>query len=215
MIRFDSVTKDYHTRRGMHRVLDHTSFTVERGQSIGVLGRNGAGKSTLTRLMTGIEQPTSGRIVRDMTVSWPLASGAGLHGALSGSDNCRFIARLYDVPVQRTIDFVKEFAEVGDYFNMPVKTYSSGMRGRLAFGISLAIEFDCLVVDEITSAGDHRFTLRCREALHERRQRSALVMVSHQPNTLKQFCNVAAVLDNGKLTLHENMDDAIAIYRTL
>lgn len=215
MIAVEHVTKVYHTRRGTNRVLDDVSFTIERGQSVGIVGRNGTGKSTLTRLITGVEFPTSGRVRREMSVSWPLAFGAGFQGSLTGADNARFIARVYGVPLQRTLDFVNEFAELGDYFYMPVKTYSSGMRGRLAFGISLAIEFDCLVVDEITAAGDHRFTQRCLEALHERRKRGALVMVSHQAETLRMFCESGAVLDRGRFTFHGKIDEAIAAYQAL
>ncbi len=215
MISVEDVIKVYRTRTGEHRVLDGVSFTLCPGQSIGVMGRNGTGKSTLTRLICGVEHPTSGSIRRTMSVSWPLAFGAGFQGSLTGADNTRFIARIYGTPVQRTLDFVQEFSELGEYFYMPVKTYSSGMRGRLAFGSSLAIEFDCLVVDEITAVGDRRFTQRCVDALMERRRRCALLMVSHSVDALKMFCDQGAVLDQGHLTLYETVDEMAAAYGAL
>lgn len=215
MIALENICKAYHARRGKHVVLDRVSLTVRRGQSIGIMGRNGSGKSTLARLMTGVEYPDSGKIRREMSVSWPLAFGAGFQGSLTGADNARFIARIYGVPVQRTIDFVNEFAELGDYFYMPVKTYSSGMRARLAFGSSLAVEFDCLVVDEVTAVGDQRFTQRCHDALHERRKRCALVMVSHQASTFQMFCESGAVLHEGHLSGYDTIDEAIAVYDAL
>jgi capsular polysaccharide transport system ATP-binding protein len=215
MITLEDICKAYHVRSGSHVVLDCVSLTVRPGQSIGIMGRNGSGKSTLARLMTGVEYADSGKIRREMSVSWPLAFGAGFQGSLTGADNARFIARIYGVPVQRTIAFVNEFAELGDYFYMPVKTYSSGMRARLAFGCSLAVEFDCLVVDEVTAVGDHRFTERCHDALYERRKRCALVMVSHQTATFQRFCESGAVLHNGHLHEYDTIEEAIAVYGSL
>lgn len=215
MITLQNVTKYYHTRSGRRRVLDDVSFTLARGQSVGIMGRNGAGKSTLTRLICGVEHPNAGTVRREMSVSWPLGFGTGFQGSLTGADNARFIARIYGAPIQRTLDFVQEFAELGEYFYMPFKTYSSGMRGRLAFGISLAVEFDCLVVDEVTAVGDHRFTQRCIAALQERRKRCALLMISHSAASLKQFCDQGAILDQGRLFWHDTMDDMEAAYGAL
>jgi capsular polysaccharide transport system ATP-binding protein len=215
MITLSNITKVYHTRHGKHRVLDDVSFSIRRGDSIGILGRNGSGKSTLTRLIGGVEYPTSGRIRRDMSVSWPLGLAGGFQTSLTGSDNARFIARIYGVPIEPLVEFVEEFAELGEYLRMPVKTYSSGMRSRLAFGVSLAIHFDCYLVDEVTAVGDVRFRERCDQALAERRERSALVMVSHDIDTLKKHCKTGGVLWNGKLTFYDDINEAASAYSAL
>ena len=215
MISVENITKIYRVGRRENLVLDDVSFTVQRGQSIGILGRNGAGKSTLVRLISGVELPTYGRVRREMSVSWPLGFAGGFQGSLTGADNARFIARVYGVPVQQVFDFVAEFAELGDYFWMPVKTYSTGMRGRLAFGISLAVDFDCYVIDELTAVGDYRFTERCREALAERSRRSAVVLVAHQERAIRMYCESAAILHEGRLYFYEDVDEAISIYKSL
>jgi capsular polysaccharide transport system ATP-binding protein len=215
MITLTDVTKIYGTRDGPHCVLDGISFALERGQSLGIVGRNGAGKSTLTRLMSGIEFPTSGRVRRHMSVSWPLGYAGAFQGSLTGADNTRFIARIYGTPLQRTLAFVEEFAELGNYFRMPIKTYSAGMRARLAFAVSLAVDFDCYLVDEITGAGDFRFRERCQKALNDRRQRGALVMISHDPDTLRAYCATGALLHQGRLTFFATIDEALAAYHAL
>jgi capsular polysaccharide transport system ATP-binding protein len=215
MISFLDVSKTYHIRGGVRRVLDNVSFTIEPGQSVGILGRNGAGKSTLTKLIGGVEYPTSGTIHRGMSVSWPLGLSGGFQGSLSGADNARFIARVYGVPTEELLSSVDEFAELGAYLRMPVKTYSSGMRARLAFGISLALRFDCYLVDEITAVGDNRFRQRCEEALHERRQQGSLVMVSHDPGVLRTYCQSGAFLHEGKLAFFDDIDAAISAYHAV
>jgi capsular polysaccharide transport system ATP-binding protein len=215
MISLTNVTKTYRTRLGTRRVLDNVSFSIERGQSIGIVGRNGAGKSTLMRLIGGVEYPTSGTIRRDMTVSWPLGMSGGFQSSLTGADNARFIARIYGAPVQELVDFVEDFAELGPYMRLPVKLYSSGMGARLAFGISLAIHFDCYLIDETIAVGDARFKERCEQALLERRNRSALVMVSHEVSLLRTYCNSGAVLFDGKLTSYDDVDEAAGVYGTL
>lgn len=213
MIVFDNVTKVYHTRGGSKCVLDHVSFTIRKGQSIGVIGPNGAGKSTLTRLIAGIEYPTSGKVTRAMSVSWPLGFAGAFQGSLTGADNARFIARIYNKPVDWVLSYVNEFAELGSYFNMPVKTYSSGMMARLAFGVSLAVEFECYLIDEITAVGDSRFRERCQAALDERKQRGTLIMVSHEVETLRSHCKSGALLRNGQVHFYEEIDEMIAAYQ--
>ncbi|MHA6205821.1 ABC transporter ATP-binding protein [Dyella soli] len=193
-------------------VLNDVSFTIGHRQSIGICGRNGAGKSTLMRLISGIEFPTSGRVRRHMSVSWPLGFAGGFQGTLTGADNVRFIARIYGKSIEDTLAFVDDFAELGSYLHMPVKTYSSGMRARLTFAVSLAIDFDCYLIDEITAVGDSRFHQRCHEALNRRMQTGSLVMVSHAPETLRQFCNTGALLANGSLTFFNSIDETIAAY---
>jgi capsular polysaccharide transport system ATP-binding protein len=215
MIQFDNVTKIYHARGGSKRVLDAQSFTLERGTSIGIVGVNGAGKSTLTRLIAGVEHPTSGRITRNMSVSWPLGFGGAFQGSLTGADNARFIARIYRKPIAQVLDYVEAFAELGHYLNNPVKTYSSGMRARLAFAVSLAIEFDCYIVDEVTAVGDSTFRERCEAALSQRRASGTLIMVSHDAHTLRAYCEAGAILREGRLTFFRSIDETIAAYDEL
>lgn len=215
MLELRDVWKAYETLGRERFVLRGISARFQTGDAIGILGRNGAGKSTLIRLVSGLESPTRGEIRRNMSVSWPLGFGGAVHGAITGADNCRFLARIYGKSPSWVESFVEEFAELGDHFRMPVHTYSTGMHGRLAFGLSMAIDFDCYLIDEAIAAGDARFTARCVAALEERRKRSTLLMVSHQDGLLRSFCNSAAILHEGKLTFHEDLDQAIAAYHAL
>jgi capsular polysaccharide transport system ATP-binding protein len=215
MIVLDRVSKSYETRKGMRSILDAASLTIERGQSVGILGRNGAGKTTLLRMIGGVEMPTSGHIRREMSVSWPMGFSGGFQGSLTGAENTRFIARIYGVPIASTLKSVNQFAELGDYFYVPVKTYSSGMMARLSFGISLAIEFDCYLIDEIIAVGDNSFRQKCSAALGARRANGTTIMVSHDMSILKQYCTSAAVLSNAKLTYYEKFDEAVRAYAAL
>ncbi len=212
MITLSNVSKVYHTRFGPNKVLDNVSFTLSRGQAIGVMGRNGAGKSTLTRILSGVEYPTSGKVDREMSVSWPLGYSGAFQASLTGADNTRYVARIYGAPIQETLEYVEEFAQLGRYFRMPIKTYSAGMHARLAFGVSLAIDFDCFLIDEVVGAGDHRFTERCQQALLERRQKGALLMISHDVRILQTYCDTGAVLSDGKLTFFDNLEDTYRAY---
>jgi capsular polysaccharide transport system ATP-binding protein len=196
-------------------VLKGVNIRVEKGQSLGILGRNGAGKSTLMRILAGVEAPTAGRVRRTMNVSWPIGMAAGFSGQLTGADNVRFIARIYDKPIDSTLARVEGFAELGPYMRMPLATYSSGMRARLGFAVSLAIDFDCYLVDEGLAVGDTRFAERYRQAVAERLKRSSVIMVTHSPALVRAFCRTAAVLDGGILTLHEDLDEALATYNAL
>jgi capsular polysaccharide transport system ATP-binding protein len=164
------------------------------------------------RIIAGTERPDRGCVSRSARISWPLGSSGGFHGSLSGLENVRFIARIYGADVRRTIDFVSDFAELGTYFDMPVRTYSSGMRARLAFGVSMAIDFECYLVDEITGVGDASFQSKCRAAFQERRSRADVIMVSHSPRTLKSYCQSAVLLQDGSLSFFDNIDDATASY---
>jgi len=211
----ENISKTYETRKGERVILDNASLTINRGESIGILGRNGAGKTTLLRMIGGVEMPTVGRIRREMSVSWPLGFSGGLQSSLTGAENTRFIARVYGVPIPSTLKSVNEFAELGDYFYVPVKNYSSGMMARLSFGISLAVEFDCYLIDEIIAVGDPSFRRKCDEALAARRAKSSTVMVSHEMTTLKRFCSSAAVLSNGKLTYYRDIEEAARVYAAL
>ena len=214
MISLENVTKIYDTRQGSRTVLDSVNLRIEKGQKVGILGRNGAGKSTLIRLISGAEMPTSGKILRGMSISWPLAFGGAFQGSLSGLDNVRFICRVYNAPIPPAIDFVQQFSELGSYLQEPVKKYSSGMRARLAFAISMAVEFDCFLIDEIVAVGDSRFHEKCHIELFEKRSDRAMIIVSHSADYIRQHCQHAAVLFAGKLHSFENVDDAFDFYQT-
>jgi capsular polysaccharide transport system ATP-binding protein len=213
MIHIEHVTKRYGTRHGSVTVLDDVNLTVQPGEKVGILGRNGAGKSTIIRLISGAERPSSGHIRRDMSVSWPLAFGGAFQGTLTGLDNLRFICRVYGASVDDKIAFVQEFSELGRYLREPVKTYSAGMRARLAFAISMVVEFDCFLIDEIVAVGDTRFHEKCRVELFEKRKDRAMIIVSHDPSYIKAHCQHAAVLVKGKLTSFAQVDEAFAYYQ--
>lgn len=212
MITLDNVSKIYHTRQGPRTVLDGIHLQIAKGEKVGVLGRNGAGKSTLIRLISGAELPTTGHIHRGMSISWPLAFGGAFQGSLSGIDNLRFICRIYNAPIGPAIAFVEEFSELGAYLKEPVKKYSSGMRARLAFAISLAVEFDCFLIDEIISVGDKRFHEKCRVELFEKRSDRAMIIVSHSADYIRSHCDRASVLANGKLENFSQVGEALAQY---
>lgn len=215
MIRFDNVSKSYQIRKFHKQVLSGVNFTIERGESIGICGANGAGKSTLMRLIAGVEHPTSGHITRAMTTSWPIGYASCFQSSLTGADNTRFIGRIYNHREDDLLDFVEDFARLGPYLHQPVQTYSAGMMARLAFGVSLAIRFDCYLVDEVTGAGDERFRMRCEEALMDRRDNATLIMISHEPATLKQYCRRGAVLYGGSLVFYDTMDEATEVHHRL
>lgn len=209
MISLDQVSKRFRTRHGTQTVLDTVSLRLGRGDALGICGHNGAGKSTLLRLIAGVEEPSSGTIRRSGSVSWPIGYASAFQSSLTGADNVRFIARIYDRPITDMLTFVDHFAELGRYLAMPIRTYSSGMMARLAFAASLAVDFDCYLVDEITAAGDARFRQRCEDALMARRERGTLVMVSHDPHTLRQYCTSGALVAAGKVTIFDTIDEAI------
>jgi len=212
MIELENVTKAYATNTGSNVVLDAVSFSFAPHTNIGVLGKNGAGKSTLLRVIAGTEQPDSGKVIRQGTVSWPIGFSGGFNGSLSGEENCRFVARIYGHDVDEVVGFTMEFAELGEYFYMPVKTYSSGMRARLAFGLSMAIEFDAYLVDEVTAVGDARFQQKCRQAFQERSGRSSVIIVSHQLATIRDYCEHCAVLSRGRLHYFSSIEEARRMY---
>ena len=213
MIHIEHVTKRYTTRHGNVTVLDDVNLTIHPGEKVGILGRNGAGKSTIIRLISGAERPSSGLIRREMSVSWPLAFGGAFQGSLTGLDNLRFICRVYGKSTEDRIAYVQEFSELGRYLREPVKTYSAGMRARLAFAISMVVEFDCFLIDEIVAVGDSRFHEKCRVELFEKRKDRAMIIVSHDPGYVREHCDRAAVLVRGKLTTFNHVDDAFAFYQ--
>ena len=212
MIILSGVNKVYSTRSGPVQVLRGLDLTVDKGERVGILGRNGAGKSTLIRLISGAELPTSGHIHRDMSVSWPLAFGGAFQGSLTGYDNLRFICRIYGVDPDDKVAFVQEFSELGIFLWEPVKTYSSGMRARLAFALSMVIEFDCFLIDEIISVGDARFHEKCNHELFVKRADRAMIIVSHDPTYIREHCSRAAVLIDGQLHHYPSVDQAFEFY---
>lgn len=212
MIQLENVAKKYATRQGEINVLDDVNLTINRGEKVGILGRNGAGKSTIVRLISGAEQPSSGRIIRNMSVSWPLAFGGAFQGSLTGLDNLRFICRVYGTTAEDKIQFVQEFSELGKYLREPVKHYSAGMRGRLAFAISMVVEFDCFLIDEVISVGDARFHEKCQYELFEKRSDRAMIMVSHEAHNIREHCSRACVINGGKLYEFSDIDSAYEYY---
>lgn len=212
MIRLTDVCKTYRTRFGPRLVLDHVNLTMAPGDHLGIFGRNGAGKSTLVRLLAGAEQPTSGSIERGMKISWPLAFGGAFQPHLTGLDNLKFICRIYNVDHEPLIPFVRDFAELGIYFREPVRNYSSGMLTRLAFALSMAVEFDCFLIDEITVVGDRRFHARCHQELFVKRRDRAFILVSHQPTIISRLCNRACVLEDGRLLHFDSVQAAYQYY---
>jgi capsular polysaccharide transport system ATP-binding protein len=215
MIEFDNVSKNYHIRKFEKHVFTNLNFKIEQGESIGICGANGAGKSTLMRLIAGVEQPTGGKITRSMSTSWPIGYSSCFQSSLTGADNARFIARIYGREEQELLDYVEDFAQLGPYFHQPVNTYSAGMQARLAFGVSLAIDFQCYLVDEVTGAGDERFRIRCEEALLHRRDTATLIMISHDPGTLRQYCRRGAVVYGGTVVFYDTIEEASEVHHRL
>jgi len=214
MITLDRICKTYQTRQGPRKVLENISLRLGRGQNLGIIGRNGAGKSTLIRIIAGAEHPTSGCVYRGMTVSWPLAFAGAFQPNLTGLDNLKFVCRIYNVDYKQLIAFVEDFTELGAYFREPVVHYSSGMLMRLAFALSMAIEFECFLIDEVIAVGDSRFHDRCHVELFEKRRDRSFIFVSHDPNVIRQHCQRAAVLHKGTLQTFETVDEAYSFYET-
>jgi capsular polysaccharide transport system ATP-binding protein len=212
MILLDKVSKSYQTRTGTKEVLKGIDFHIEKGERVGFLGRNGAGKSTLIRLISGVELPDSGNVTREMSVSWPLAFGGAFQTALTGIDNLRFICRIYGVSTEGKLDYVQEFAELGDYIYEPLRSYSAGMRARLAFAISMIIEFDCFLIDEVIAVGDDRFQKKCHTELFDKRSDRALIIVSHNEHFIREHCDRIAILDNGHALTFQSVDEAYEYY---
>lgn len=214
MIAIENVSKTYGTRFGRRTVLDRINLRLEKGRNVGILGRNGAGKSTLIRLLSGAEDPTSGRIQRQMSVSWPLAFTGAFQTHLTGIDNLKFVCRVYGVDWKPLVPFVEEFTELGIYLREPVMHYSVGMSMRLAFALSMAIEFDCFLIDEGLAVGDSRFGDRCHVELFQKRKDRSFILVSHDPNIIKAYCERACVLHQGRLHNFETVDEAYDFYQS-
>jgi capsular polysaccharide transport system ATP-binding protein len=211
MIRLENVVKSYRLREGRKVVLRNLTATFPK-TNVAILGANGAGKSTLLRLIAGTELPDSGVILREGRISWPLGFGGSFNGSLSGAENVRFVARIYGEDTERVLDSVAAFSELGEFFRMPVSSYSSGMRARLAFGVSMAVAFDYYLVDEITAVGDEKFRQKCLKAFKEKLADSRIIMASHSKATLKQYCEMGVVLHQGELSICDDLNEAIALH---
>ena len=216
MIRLEQLTKSYMTKSGRHYLFRDLSLELPTGRSIGLLGKNGAGKSTLLRIIGGIDHADSGRVVSDSTISWPVGLAGGFQGSLSGRQNVTFVSRLY-VPegqVAEKVTFVREFAELGKYFEMPVKSYSSGMKSRLTFGLSMAFDFDYYLIDEVSGVGDAAFRKKSAALIEEKRKSSGFILVTHNLKRLKEQCDAAIILSDGKATYFENVAEAVEVYES-
>ena len=215
MIICDDIHKSYPLGHGRKKVLNGIDLVIKPGEHIGFLGRNGAGKTTLIKLIGAVEHPTSGKLTRTMSVSWPLGFGGGFQGSLTGYDNARFIARIYGRQYSEIREFVEDFTELGRQLSMPVKTYSSGMRARLAFALSLAIEFDCYMIDEVIMVGDQNFQRKCHVELFEKRGDRALILASHNEDIIRDYCDRALILHQGKGRVFDDVELALQIYEDL
>lgn len=209
MLKLDSISKSFRFRGGRKIVADNISVTFPERTSVAILGRNGAGKTSLLRIIAGTLRPDSGQVVSNGTISWPVGFSGSFHPELTGAQNTRFIARVYGVDTKALISFVEDFAELGVHFHQPFRTYSSGMRSRLAFGVSMGIRFDTYLVDEVTSVGDAIFRQKSRELFLERLERSGALVVSHSMSMVRTLCKAGAVLNNGHLAYYDDLEEAI------
>lgn len=215
MIRLENLTKSF-TRQGKKTlVADKMNMVFPSGASVALLGRNGAGKSTLLRMIAGTIAPSSGRIVSTGSISWPVGFSGSFHKDLTGVQNVRFIARIYGVDTRELVDYVADFAELGAHFHAPFGTYSSGMKSRLAMGTSMGIKFDTYLVDEVTSVGDAEFRAKSQAVFRDRMSNSGAIVVTHSMPMVRNICDAGAVLDRGKLTYFEDLEEAISYHQSL
>lgn len=212
MIRLENLSKTFWVRGKPRQIIDHLDLTLPAGKSLALLGRNGVGKSTLLNIIAGIMPPDTGRVISDGSISWPVGLSGTYHPQMSGAQNTRFVARVYGVDTEALMAFVLDFSELGSQFFNPVKTYSSGMRARLGFGLSMGIKFDTYLIDETTAVGDARFNRKSRAVFLERVKNSSAIMVSHQMATVRNFCNSGIVLHNGKLSYFDDLEEAIDLH---
>lgn len=212
MIHLHNLCKTY-TLNGRHKVVaDNINATFPSGMSIALLGRNGAGKSSLLRMISGAMLPTSGKILSTGTISWPVGFAGSFNGELTGEQNCRFVARVYGVDTDELLYFVEDFAELGDHFRLPLRSYSSGMKSRLAFGLSMAVPFDTYLVDEVSAVGDAAFKAKSNRVFKKRMANAGAIVVAHSMGMLRTNCDAGAVLENGKLTFYADLEEAIEVH---
>ncbi len=215
MIRLKGLSKSFTVRGQKKTIIDNLTLNLPAGKSLALLGRNGAGKSTLLKIIAGIIPADTGEVTIDGSISWPVGFGGSLHGEMTGAQNARFVARVYGVDTEELTLFVEKFAELGDHFYMPVRTYSQGMRARLGFGLSMGIRFDTYLVDEVTAVGDAAFNRKSRAIFLERMHHASAIMVSHQMGQLRDFCDAGLVLEHGKLSYFDDLEEAINLHQVL
>ncbi|MET4692174.1 ABC transporter ATP-binding protein [Endozoicomonas lisbonensis] len=217
MIVFNNVTKYFPTPSGRHYILKDVSLELPGNKNIGVFGANGSGKSTLMRLLAGTDFPNRGRITVKGNVSWPLGL-SGYQGSMTGRENAEFVCRIYGKSreeINEKIAFIKEFSEIGNFFDMPLKSYSSGMRSKFSFAVSMAFDFDYYLIDELTAVGDKRFKRKCRETFDAKKGIANFLFVSHNLNELKRQCDIGIYIKDGKIHVHDSINDAIAAYNAM
>lgn len=218
MIELRNATKYFQTKHEKKYILNNVSITIPSGKNVGILGRNGAGKSTLLRMLGGIDFPNSGVISSPNTFSWPMGLAGGFQGSMTGRQNVKFVCRIYgksEYEIEKAVRSVQEFAEIGDYFDMPIKTYSSGMKSRLSFGLSLIFDFDYLIIDETLSVGDKNFQEKSKKALRKKIENCNVLLVSHSMPVLKEICDAGIIVHQGKVHYCEDIEDAIATYNKI
>lgn len=215
MIHFEHLTKSFRIRGERKLVIDDLNMTLPSGRSLALLGRNGAGKTTLLQLIAGTLRPDRGRIWSDGSISWPVGFGGSFHRELTGAQNVRFIARIYGVDTDSLLEFVEDFTELGKYFHMPVRSYSSGMRSRLTFGTSMGIHFDTYLVDEVTAVGDAAFKRKSKAVFRERMKTSSAIMVNHSMSQIRQFCDAGLVLEHGRISYFDDLEQAIDLHEKM
>ncbi|MHC6224609.1 ABC transporter ATP-binding protein [Pseudomonas sp. X10] len=217
MFELKNVTKSYLTPKGRRYVFRNLSLAIPPGKNIGLIGRNGAGKSTLMRLLGGADIPDSGTIATDRSISWPVGLTGGFQGSMTGRENIKFVCRVYGAvgeAMREKVRYVQEFAEIGDWIDEPIKTYSSGMRSRVAFGLSMAFDFDYYLIDEVMSVGDAQFKRKCAEVFKEKLQKSNVVLVSHSMSEIKKLCDIVLLVRDGGIQIFDDVAEGIKAYNT-
>lgn len=212
MIEFRNVSKHYLTNTSRKVIVDRLNLKLPFGAKVGLLGRNGAGKTTLMAMVAGTVQPISGAIRRHGAISWPLGFGGSFNGELTGAQNVRFVARIYGMDTDALVAYVADFAEIGEFMDMPVRSYSSGMKARLGFGMAMGISFDWYLVDEITAVGDTRFKRKSLAVFRSRLKDAGLMMISHSTSTIRTYCTSGLVLENGRVRYFPDVEEAIAVH---
>jgi capsular polysaccharide transport system ATP-binding protein len=215
MLAFSHVTKSYKLKGTKKVIFSDFSFEFPRNRNIAIMGKNGAGKSTMMRLISGVEPPDSGHVYRTLNVSWPLGFSGGFNGTMTGIENVRFVSRIYGQDTERVLRYVEEFAELGPSIRLPIKTYSSGMRARLAFGLSMAIDFEVYLIDEITAVGDSDFKKKSRAIFKDKLATSQIIMISHSLRTIKDYCDCGLLLERDRITFYDEISDLLDAYKRI
>lgn len=216
MFELHNVTKSYLTPRGRRYVFRNLDLSIPPGRNVGLIGRNGAGKSTLMRLLGGVDKPDRGRIITDKSVSWPVGLSGGFQGSMTGRDNVKFVCRVYGAlrdEMRHKVQYVQDFADIGKWFDEPVRSYSSGMRSRLAFGLSMAFDFDYYLIDEVLAVGDAQFKKKSAQAFKEKMEKSNIILVSHAMGEIRRLCNLILLVEDGQVRIFDDVVEGIKAYQ--